>query len=138
MTMTSQFVDMNVIVNFFDVFLVKFSYWSKFQIKSLLVLELYQFLFIRDWPEILKSEIPSSEFSPISGDWGKLGIPNLAQMTNVSNKKLLKAAKYLAKTNRIGGLLGLTIKVTTWLELTTLSFSEWWEWNMFTMTKTVG
>ena len=46
--------------------------------------------------------MPPSEFSPISGDWGKLGIPNLAQMTNVSNKKLLKAAKYLEKTNRIG------------------------------------
>ena len=46
--------------------------------------------------------MPASEFSPISGDWGKLGIPNLAQMTNVSNKKLLKAAKYLVKTNRIG------------------------------------
>ena len=46
--------------------------------------------------------MPPSEFSPISGDWGKLGIPNLAQMTNVSNKKLLKATKYLGKTNRIG------------------------------------
>ena len=54
---------------------------------------------------------------PISGDWDKLGIPNLAQMTNVSNKKLLKAEKYLGKTNRMGKgggeLLGLTIKVTT-------------------------
>ena len=38
--------------------------------------------------------MPLSEFSPISGDWGKLGIPNLAQMTNVSNKKVLDAAKY--------------------------------------------
>ena len=46
--------------------------------------------------------MPSSEFSPISGDWGKLGVPNLAQMTHVCNKKLLNAAKYLGKTNRIG------------------------------------
>ena len=62
--------------------------------------------------------MPASEFSPISGDWGKLGIPNLAQMTNVSIKKLLNAAKYqgyyYGKTNRIGvgkippNLLGLT------------------------------
>ena len=139
MTMKSQFVDMNDIVNFLDVFLVKFSYWSKFQIKSLLVLELYQFLFIRDWPEILKSEIPSSEFSPISGDWGKLGIPNLAQMTNVS-KKVIECCKIPQENqqDRKGVLLGLTIKVATLLGLTTVSFSEWWEWNMFTMTKIVG
>ena len=46
--------------------------------------------------------MPPSEFSPTSGDWSKLGIPNLAHMTNISNKKLLKATKYLGKTNRIG------------------------------------
>ena len=46
----------------------------------LLVLDLSQFLFIRDWPEIQKSEIPPSEFCPISGDRGKLAIPNLAEM----------------------------------------------------------
>ena len=34
------------------------------------------------------------DFSPISGDWSKLGIPNLAQMTYVFRKKLLNAAKY--------------------------------------------
>ena len=47
---------------------------------SSLVLELWQFLFIRDWPEIRKSEIPPSEFSPKSGSWSELGIPNLARM----------------------------------------------------------
>ena len=50
-------------------------------------------MFIRDLLEILKLEKPPSEFSPISGDWVKLGIPNLAQMTNVSSKKLLNAVK---------------------------------------------
>ena len=35
--------------------------------------------FIRDWPEIRKSEIPASEFCLICGDWGELGIQNLAQ-----------------------------------------------------------
>ena len=35
--------------------------------------------FIRDWPEIRKSEIPASEFCLIYGDWGELGIQNLAQ-----------------------------------------------------------
>ena len=38
--------------------------------------------------------IAPSEFSPISADWSKLGIPNLAQMTDVFSKKLLNAAKY--------------------------------------------
>ena len=46
MTMTSQFVDMNAIVNFFDVFLVKFSYWSKFHVKSLLVLSGVMAIFV--------------------------------------------------------------------------------------------
>ena len=27
-----------------------------------------------------KSEKPPSDFCPMCGDWGKLGIPNLAQM----------------------------------------------------------
>ena len=48
---------------------------------SSLVLELWQFTFIKDWPEIQKSEIPPSEFCPISGDWGKLGVPNIARMS---------------------------------------------------------
>ena len=48
---------------------------------SSLVLELWQFFFIRDWPEIRKSETLPSEFCPKSEDWGKLWIPNLAQMS---------------------------------------------------------
>ena len=36
---------------------------------SSLVLELWQFSFIRDWPEIQKSEVHLSGFCPISGDW---------------------------------------------------------------------
>ena len=47
---------------------------------SLLVLEFRQFSFIRDRLEIWKSEIPPSEFSLISRDWGELWIPNFAQM----------------------------------------------------------
>ena len=61
--------------------LVKFSYWSNFVSLSWPVLELWQFPFIRNRPEIWKSEIPPSEFRPISGDWGELWIPNLAWMS---------------------------------------------------------
>ena len=121
---------------FFNVFLVKFNYRSKFHAKSLLVLELWQFLFIRDWLEIQKLEMLPSEFSPITGDWGNLGIPNLTQMKNVSNKKLLKAAKcqsyYYVKTIRIG--VG-KISPHNLLGLTTVNFSKRWEWKIFTMTK---
>ena len=60
--------------------LVNFSYWSKFHANIITVLELWQFLFIRDRPEIWKLEIPPSEFCPISEDWSELGIPNLARM----------------------------------------------------------
>ena len=38
---------------------------------SLLVLELWQFSFMRDWREIQKLEISPSTFCPISGDWGE-------------------------------------------------------------------
>ena len=75
---------------------------------SFLVLELWQFLFIRDWPGIWKLGMPPSEFCPISGHWKELGIQNLA---NVSNEKLLTAAKnqgysfyhFWVIKNKIGG-----------------------------------
>ena len=71
-------------INIFDVVLFLLSglvTGPSFMSISSLVLELWQFSFIRDWPEIRKSEIPPSEFCPISGDWGELWIPNLARMS---------------------------------------------------------
>ena len=73
----------DVIVKFFVVafFLLSILVTCRsFMSISLLVLELWQFSFIRDWPEIRKSEISPSELCPISGDWSKLWVPNLAQM----------------------------------------------------------
>ena len=84
MTMTSQFSDMTSSSNFFDVVLFLLSSLvtgPSFMSISSLVLELWQFSFIRDWPEIRKSEIPPSELCPRSGDWGKLWIPHLARMS---------------------------------------------------------
>ena len=83
----------DVIVNFFDVVLFLLSSLvngPSFISISLLVLELWQFTFISDWPEILKSEIPSSEFFQISGDWSKLEIPNLALMSRQNVTKCCK------------------------------------------------
>ena len=78
---------------------------------SSLILELWQFSFIRDWPEIRKSEIPPSEFCPISGDWGELGIPNLARMSLIKCYWMLQNARVTAFTvsellweNQHGGL----------------------------------
>ena len=72
----------DVIVNFLDVVLLALSKLvtgPRFMLISSLVLELWQFSFIRVWPEIRKSKIPSSEFCPISGDW----LPN-ARVTTFS------------------------------------------------------
>ena len=60
---------------------------------SSLVLGLWQFSFIRYWPEIQKSEIPLSEFCPIFGDWGKLGIPNLAWMCLIKRYWMMQNAR---------------------------------------------
>ena len=74
----------DVKVTFFDVGLFLLSglvTGPSFMSISSLVLELWQFSFIKDWQEIRKSEIPLYEFCPISGDWGELWIPNLARMS---------------------------------------------------------
>ena len=74
----------DVIVNFFwryFVSLVKICYWSKFHVNIFTGSGVMTIYCIRDWPEVWKSEIPASEFCPVSGDWGKLGIANLAWMS---------------------------------------------------------
>ena len=76
---------------------------SSFMSISSLVLELWQFPFIRDWPEIRKSEIPPSEFYPIFGDWGQLWIPNLVRMFLIKYYWVLQNARVTAFT--VSGLL---------------------------------
>ena len=65
---------------------------------SSLVLELWQFLFIRDSPEIRKSEKLSPDFCPISGDWGEWRIPNLAGTSLIKCYWILQNAKVTAFT----------------------------------------
>ena len=86
----------DVIVNFFDVLLfllVNLVTGPSFKSISSLPLELRQFSFMRDWPEIRKSKIPTSELCPISGDWGKLGIPNLARIALIKYYWMLQNNK---------------------------------------------
>ena len=83
MTMTSQFADMTSSSIFFE--LVLFFLWSlvtglSFMSISLLVQELWQFSFIREWSDIGKSKILAPLICQISGDWDKIGIINLARM----------------------------------------------------------
>ena len=74
----------DIIVKFFDAVLFLLSSLvtgPSFRSISSLFLKIWQSYFIRDWPEIRKSEIPLSGFFSISGDGGKLRIPNLARMS---------------------------------------------------------
>ena len=91
----------DVNINFFDVVLFLLSIWvtgPSFMSITSLVLELWQFSFIRDWPEIRKSEIPPSEFCQKSRDWGKLWVPKLAQMCLTKCYWLLKISRVTAFT----------------------------------------
>ena len=86
----------DVIINFFDVVFFLLSSLvtgSSFISISSLVLELWQFPFIRDWPEIWKSEITTSEFCLISGGWSKIGIPNLTGTFQIKCYWMLQNAK---------------------------------------------
>ena len=78
MTMTSQFLTGSHREIFFDFFWLVFTDPSFMSLSSL-VLKLWQFLFIRDSPEIRNSLKIPSEFCPVSGDWGEWRTPNLAR-----------------------------------------------------------
>ena len=95
MTMASKFSDMTSSSNFFDVALFLLSSLvtgQSFMSISSLVLKLWQFYFIKDWPEIRKSEIPPSGMCPISGDWDKLWILSWARMSLIEYYWMLKNA----------------------------------------------
>ena len=90
--MTSQFTDMTSLSIFFDVNL--FLLWSlgtspSFMSVSSLVLELWQFTFIRDWPENQKSVIPPWVL-PI---WRLGRVRDTKFGTDVPIEMLLNAAK---------------------------------------------
>ena len=92
MTITSQFADIRSSSNFIDVVLFLLSSLFNDQIfmsTSSLVLELWQFSFISDWPEIRNTFV-----WVLPNKW-KLGqVRNTKFATNISNKMLLNAAKF--------------------------------------------
>ena len=99
--MTSQFANKKLSSDFFNVVLFLLSSLitaPSFMSISSLVLELWQFSFVRDWPEIRKSEIPSSEFCPIPGEWSKLWTPTLAPMFLMKYYWMLQILRVIAFT----------------------------------------
>ena len=73
-------------------------------------LELCQFYFLRDWPEIRKLEIPPSDFYRISGDWGKLGNPNLVGMSLIKCYWMLQNSKVTAFSRENQQCVGLKLR----------------------------
>ena len=59
--------------------------------------------------------MPSREFCPISGDWGELRIPNLAQMSLINCKNVRVTASFaiseLLRGEKEGGG-GVRVKIT--------------------------
>ena len=97
--MLSKFAKMTSSSHFFDIVLFLLSILVtglSFISISELVLEVWQFSFIRGWPEIWKSEIPSSEFCSISGDWDELEIQILAEISLIISYWLLQNARVTA------------------------------------------
>ena len=89
------------VFNFFKVVVLYLSSLvtgSIFMSISLLVLELWQFSFIRAWQEIQKSEIIPSEFCRISIDLVELVIPNLARMYLMKSYWTLQNARFTTFT----------------------------------------
>ena len=119
--------------------------WSKFPINwkndndvkicmsiSLLVMELWQFSFIRDWPEIQILEIPSSEFWQISGHWGELGIPNFTGMSIMKCYWMLQNTRVSA-FYRFWVIKGKsTVARVNWLSLFRLFFLHFNKFNSIT------
>ena len=96
-----QFADMTSYSSFFDiaVFLLSgFGTGPSFMAISLLGMALWQFLFITEWPKIWKSEILLSEFCPISGDRGELGIPKFGRMFLMTSYWMLQNCRVTAFT----------------------------------------
>ena len=95
--MTSQFTNMTLSTNLFDFLLFLLSILVTgpgFMSILSVVLELWQFTFIRDWLEIRKSEIPSSEVPIwIPNIWGLAWVRDKNFGPDVSNEMLLNAAK---------------------------------------------
>ena len=60
---------------------MKFSYWSKFHVSIITGSGDMTIFFYKGLIGNLEIGYTPPAFCPISGDWGKLGIPNVARMS---------------------------------------------------------
>ena len=82
---------------FYVVFsLVEFSYWYKFNISIIIGFGIMTIFFYKGLTR--NPEIPLPKFCPISGDWGKLWIPNLVRMSLTKCYWMLQNAMVAAFT----------------------------------------
>ena len=86
--MTSQFSEM--MSSFADavywlcfVFLVNLSYWPNFHVNIITGSGVVTIFFYKGLTRNLENGNTPFEFCPISGDWGELGVPNLARTSPI-------------------------------------------------------
>ena len=112
MTMTSQFSDMTSSSIFFDVvlFLLSSLVTGPSFMSILSLVWNYDNFFYKGLTRNSEIEIPPSEFCPISADWGKLWIPNLAWMSLIERYWMLQNSRVTAfsvlellRENQLGG-----------------------------------
>ena len=90
--------DNDVTIDVAVIFLSSLIFGSSFMPISLLVLELWQFSYTKDWAETPKSQLTLCEFCLIPGDWGKLQMSNLTRMCLVKSYWILKNTRVTALT----------------------------------------
>ena len=123
-TMTSQFSNMMLSSTFLTLIVFPLSSFvtgPRFMSISWLVLELWQFSFLKNWPKIQKSDILPSLVRPMYGDWVKLDIPNLARMSLIKSYWILQNTRVAAKEGVKLPLLK-HIKIKTFSKYVTSSF----------------
>ena len=115
--MTSQFTNVTSSSKLFDAVLLPMpnlvTVPSLMSISSL-ILELWKFSFVRDWPETWKSEILPSELWPISGNWSELGIPNFAGMSLMKCYWRLQNALTVSELLRENQQAETQIRINPW------------------------
>ena len=96
--MTSQFSEM--MSSFTDavywlcfVFLVNLSYWPNFHVNIITGSGVVTIFFYKGLTRNLENGNTPFEFCPISGDWGELGVPNLARTSPIKCYWILQSAR---------------------------------------------
>ena len=77
---------------------VKFSYWSKFHVNIITGSSIMAISFYKGLTRNPETEIPSSDFCRISGDWGELWMPNLTRISLIQCYWMMQKSRVTAFT----------------------------------------